>query len=76
VGFPRCGEVTHWVTSTNFIPIYRRGEVTHWVTPTNFIPIYVESQGFGFTLARATAGSAMLSDHGVGQGPLNALVIL
>ena len=25
----------------------------HWVTITNFIPIYVESQGFGFTLARA-----------------------
>jgi hypothetical protein len=30
----------------------RPGEVTHWVTSTNFIPIYVESQGFGFTLAR------------------------
>jgi hypothetical protein len=27
--------------------------ITHWVTITNFIPIYVESQGFGFTLARA-----------------------
>jgi len=26
-----------------------------WATITNFIPIYVESQGLGFTLARAFA---------------------
>jgi len=28
--------------------------ITHWVTLTNFIPTYRDSQGLGFTLARAT----------------------
>ncbi len=34
--------------------------ITHWVTLTNFIYIYIESQGLGFTLARALTGYVML----------------
>jgi len=38
-----------------------RYAITHWVTSTNFIPIYVESQGFGFTLARSATGYLTVS---------------
>ena len=30
-----------------------RFRITHWVTITHFIPTYRDSQGLGFTLARA-----------------------
>ncbi len=32
-----------------------RFRITHWVTITHFIPTYRDSQGLGFTLARAFA---------------------
>ena len=42
LGFSRVG-----------FPRYSKG--THWAAVTNFIPIHVESQGLGFTLARAAS---------------------
>jgi hypothetical protein len=54
-GYPVCT----WISLLSWwLPFGQVGlsryAITHWVTVTNFIPIYVDSQGLGFTLARAS----------------------